>query len=118
MSELSHLCETQIIVGVKPRYPNEFAYRQIDAVDYTGENLSSHLVEESNLRFIDEGREKGGVLVHCMKGMSRSSSMVISYLMHREGLKLNEALQLAKVPLSFEILQPVDGTHSEDLIPR
>ena len=34
---------------------------------------------------IDEGLSKGGVLVHCAAGVSRSASTVIAYIMRKKG---------------------------------
>lgn len=42
--------------------------------------------------FIDEGRQRGTVLVHCMAGRSRSAAIVIAYLMRTFGLSLKEAM--------------------------
>ena len=47
-------------------------------------------------RFIETARcsENGGVLVHCFMGYSRSATIVLSYLMRKEGLSLKEAKEL------------------------
>lgn len=48
----------------------------------------------------------GKVLVHCLMGMSRSSTCVLSYLMIKEGLTATEALR--RVRLHRDI-RPNDG---------
>jgi len=47
--------------------------------DHFAENILQYL--DSAKKFIDAGRATGNVLVHCACGVSRSSAIVISYIM-------------------------------------
>lgn len=54
-----------------------------------------------------QGKHYGSVLVHCNKGVSRSASFVLGYLMKTGGLRLDAALDLLKSKRS--IVQPNDS---------
>eukprot|EP01105_Mastigella_eilhardi_P021640 TRINITY_DN5263_c0_g1_i1.p1 TRINITY_DN5263_c0_g1~~TRINITY_DN5263_c0_g1_i1.p1 ORF type:complete len:531 (-),score=155.04 TRINITY_DN5263_c0_g1_i1:102-1694(-) len=77
-------------------YPNVFKYLVISADDLGTEDLLSHF-EECHA-FIDEAleRDKTACLVHCGAGISRSATMVISYLMHKQNLTREQATKLVK----------------------
>ena len=51
----------------------------------------------SCVEFVNEAIESGGtVFVHCHQGVSRSTTMVIAYLMWKERLTFNEAFAKVK----------------------
>ena len=79
-----------------------FVYKRIPVFDNRGEDLLKHM--EESYRFIEEGKHYGGVLVHCHKGISRSASFVIGYLMKKNEMSLNEALDYVQSIRS--IVQP------------
>lgn len=58
--------------------------------DVDSQNLLDNL--ENCLEFIEKGRARGGVLVHCVAGVSRSAAVVTAYLMHKEHLSAADAL--------------------------
>lgn len=47
---------------------------------------------ETVFNFIEHGKHHGQILVHCHKGISRSASFVIGYLMKKNEMTLEEAL--------------------------
>lgn len=56
----------------------------VPMLDEDSQNLLDNL--ESCLEFIEKGRSRGGVLVHCAAGVSRSAAVVTAYLMQKEHL--------------------------------
>ena len=60
-------------------FPDNFVYKHVFAQDHDEYNLYIHL--DSIADFIDEGVQYGRVLVHCYRGISRSSAAVLAYLM-------------------------------------
>jgi hypothetical protein len=51
---------------------------------------------ETAINFIDHSQHYGNILVHCHKGVSRSISFVIGYLMKKNEMTLEEALSYVK----------------------
>lgn len=76
---------------MQPSHP-ALTYKCISANDVEGVDLVKILIKDDFLRFIDEGIERGGVLVHCQAGISRSVTAVTAYLMIREHRELEDAL--------------------------
>ncbi|VFQ71688.1 unnamed protein product [Cuscuta campestris] len=73
--------------------------------DMESENLLDYL--EVCLDFIEEGRKKGCVLVHCFAGVSRSAAMVTAYLMRSEQLSYKDAIE--SLSQSCDSICPNDG---------
>ncbi len=82
-------------VSVKNFFPGEFVYIKLNLHDFPIQRL--HGVLEPSYRFINEVIDKGGtVIVHCAAGISRSSSIVIYYLMRKYRCSYAEALNHLK----------------------
>eukprot|EP00741_Cyanophora_paradoxa_P018764 tig00021094_g18113.t1 len=65
-------------------FPDDLIYRTLYLSDSPNEDISCYFYDV--IEFIDAARRAGGrVLVHCYQGVSRSSSMVIGYLMYSQG---------------------------------
>jgi len=70
-------------------YTEEINYKLVEAWDDPKQDLYKYFDE--CIEFINEGREAGGVLIHCQAGISRSSTVCLAYVMKEEGLSLEEA---------------------------
>ncbi|GMS91795.1 hypothetical protein PENTCL1PPCAC_13970, partial [Pristionchus entomophagus] len=76
-------------------FPHRFVYRKVWVEDEAGTPLLSHW--NATNKFIKTAKESGKcVLVHCKKGISRSSSTVIAYAMKEYEWTLEEALEFVK----------------------
>jgi len=67
------------------------SYKRIPVFDNIGEDLLSHL--DGAIRFIEQSQHYGKILVHCHKGISRSASVVMAYLMKTNELTIEEATE-------------------------
>ncbi|KAM4607791.1 dual specificity protein phosphatase 19-like [Polymixia lowei] len=91
--KVSHVLN--VAYGVANLFPGQLVYRTVNILDVPETNITSYL--EDCCSFIDQALEQSGVvLVHCNAGVSRSSSIVIGYLMLKEGLSFNDAYRQVK----------------------
>ncbi|KAM6979439.1 dual specificity protein phosphatase 22-A [Aplochiton taeniatus] len=75
-------------------------YLCINAADASSQNLLQHFKE--CITFIHECRLNGGAcLVHCLAGVSRSTTMVVAYLMTVTPFSWEECLSAIKAVRSF-----------------
>lgn len=81
---------------VCPEYfKDDFVYRTLWLQDSPSEDITSILYDVFD--YFEDVREKNGrVFVHCCQGVSRSTSLVIAYLMWREGQSFDDAFQYVK----------------------
>uniref|UniRef100_A0A8C6WPP8 Dual specificity protein phosphatase n=1 Tax=Neogobius melanostomus TaxID=47308 RepID=A0A8C6WPP8_9GOBI len=78
-------------IGNQNYYGNDFVYLGIPAEDSTHFDLDQYFGLAAD--FIHRAiKSPGKVLVHCIMGMSRSSSLVLAYLMIYERMPLKQAL--------------------------
>jgi Leucine-rich repeat (LRR) protein len=82
------------VAEIDPIYPEEFSYKVVRIDDHADQDLGVFFTE--CIDFIEEGRDKGGVLVHCAAGISRSATIVTSYVMTTERLPMADALEFVK----------------------
>ncbi|KAJ8773534.1 hypothetical protein K2173_005780 [Erythroxylum novogranatense] len=81
---------------VCPEYfKNDLVYKTLWLQDSPSEDITSILYDVFD--YFEDVRDQGGrVLVHCCQGVSRSTSLVIAYLMWREGQSFEDAFQSVK----------------------
>mmetsp|Transcript_37535 Transcript_37535/g.27287 ORF Transcript_37535/g.27287 Transcript_37535/m.27287 type:complete len:105 (-) Transcript_37535:777-1091(-) len=66
--------------GLDTKFPNQFKYKKINEMDVSSANLKQHFA--ACHRFMNNCEAENGILlVHCYAGISRSATVVISYLM-------------------------------------
>lgn len=81
---------------VCPEYfKSDFVYKTLWLQDSPTEDITCVLYDVFD--YFEDVREQGGrVLVHCCQGVSRSTALVIAYLMWRKGQSFEDAFQFVK----------------------
>ncbi|KAJ0245775.1 Dual specificity phosphatase [Hirschfeldia incana] len=79
-----------------PEYhKSDFCYRSLWLRDSPSEDITSILYDVFDY-FEDVREQQGRIFVHCCQGVSRSTSLVIAYLMWREGQSFDDAFHYVK----------------------
>jgi len=95
--QLKRLAITHIVsvLQIPPLYPKDFQYLSIQLEDEPGVDIQRYFEEAHT--FISSALENGNaVLVHCFAGISRSATIVISYLMFKRRMPFREAFAFVR----------------------
>lgn len=76
------------------KFPKDFTYYQFIFNDKENVNLEDHLYPI--LKVLEEETKKGIVFIHCLKGVSRSASVVIAFLILKKGLTFEVAFDYVR----------------------
>ncbi|KAL4921227.1 protein-tyrosine phosphatase-like protein [Aspergillus aurantiobrunneus] len=98
------------VIRLQPADDTFLAYQHhhIEVDDIEDENLLEHF--PSAIKFIQSGLDAGGsVLVHCAMGKSRSATVCIAYLLHRQRSALTPQSALALLRESRPLCEPNSG---------
>ena len=81
--------------GIKNFFPNDFKYLNLDILDSEKVNIRQYF-EQTN-KFIDDAiKNNGSVLVHSHTGISRSSTILMAYIMNSQKMSVDKVLDLLK----------------------
>jgi len=91
-------------------FPKEFVYKKYELEDNSEQDISKYF--EEACEFLEEARKKSkNTLVHCIQGISRSTSFVIAYLILKQNMTLREAYNFVLSKRS--IIKPNPGFMSQ-----
>lgn len=85
------------VYDVNPIFPDdpELIYLKIPVLDVPSEEIAAHF--DKAINFIEESVNHGhGVLIHCVYGVSRSSTLMCAYLMRKKFMTQRQAIQFVK----------------------
>ena len=85
------------------KFPNEFQYLKINLNDYIEDSILPYI--DQCMEFINDNNDKK-IFIHCNAGVSRSPSIVISYLIKGLNYSFKEAYDLVKS--KRKIIKPND----------
>eukprot|EP00730_Choanoeca_flexa_P014416 TRINITY_DN6299_c0_g1_i1.p1 TRINITY_DN6299_c0_g1~~TRINITY_DN6299_c0_g1_i1.p1 ORF type:complete len:466 (+),score=35.22 TRINITY_DN6299_c0_g1_i1:208-1605(+) len=84
-----------VTTTVQNKFEREFQYQQLGVIDTPDADIQEYF--EIAIAFIEQARAEGKrVLVHCQAGISRSTTIVLAYLMATQHKTLNDALEYVR----------------------
>lgn len=91
MNKITHVLNTVSHVHHNP-FPGKFAYLNMQLNDSGHQNILKAVFDANNIIESVE-KKQGKILIHCVKGISRSASLVASHLMIKKGINEAKAIE-------------------------
>jgi len=88
---------TEVLIAAKKLKMlfSEVNYKRLNLGDGVKQNIAKYFVE--SIKFIQDSiSQKRNVLVHCQAGRSRSATIVVAYVMLKQNLTFEKALEFVK----------------------
>jgi len=85
------------VYDINPIFPDdpELLYLKVPVIDKPTADIAKHF--DRAIDFIDTAvKKKQGVLIHCVYGISRSSTLVCAYLVRKHGMSVKAAIEHVK----------------------
>eukprot|EP01119_Soliformovum_irregulare_P017950 TRINITY_DN5421_c0_g1_i1.p1 TRINITY_DN5421_c0_g1~~TRINITY_DN5421_c0_g1_i1.p1 ORF type:complete len:155 (+),score=7.45 TRINITY_DN5421_c0_g1_i1:79-543(+) len=89
-----HVLSVQLKSETRVAPPSNFVHKLVEVKDETHASIECYFSECAE--FISSARRNGKVLVHCYAGISRSPTIIISYLMATSKLTLDCAHDMVR----------------------
>ena len=86
--EITHILN--LAYGVENAFEDEYNYKKLEILDTPETDIKKYFDE--CFEFIDEGRQRGNCFVHCNAGVSRCTAICCAYLMTKEKMTFENAL--------------------------
>uniref|UniRef100_K3X095 Protein-serine/threonine phosphatase n=1 Tax=Globisporangium ultimum (strain ATCC 200006 / CBS 805.95 / DAOM BR144) TaxID=431595 RepID=K3X095_GLOUD len=92
---ITHILNCAANVVTPDFYPQDFLYYNLRLRDHSSQDIARHFYNVFD--FIEKARRRGGrIFVHCVKGISRSPTMAIAYLMWYKRIGMYKALDFIR----------------------
>ncbi|CAF1227137.1 unnamed protein product [Didymodactylos carnosus] len=102
--KITHIAN--VATGIRNAFPEQYEYLNIELLDTPETNIRNVFARTNE--FIQQAIDNNGrVLIHCNAGISRSSSIVLAYLLEIHRMKYEDAYELLKKARSN--IRPNDG---------
>lgn len=85
------------VYDINPIFPDDpgLMYLKVPVIDKPDADIAKHF--NRAIEFMDDAVKNGkGVLVHCVFGVSRSSTLICAYLIAKKGLTVQQAIAAVK----------------------